>query len=129
MQNEFWEKSRVGRVNEDFSFIGQTRLAPQNEHGPDGDVQDQIQNIHKIPSANRFLFLLLISANSTAAPPANVSANVIYPDGAPHIARTEPAIRSAASMPNAAFRQRGRARIAINSVTGMEVLNSSVPTA
>ena len=28
MQNEFWEKSRVGRVNEDFSFIGQTRLAP-----------------------------------------------------------------------------------------------------
>lgn len=29
MQNEFWEKSRVGRVNEDFSFIGQTRLAPQ----------------------------------------------------------------------------------------------------
>ena len=29
MQNEFWEKSRVGRVNEDFSFIGQTRLSPQ----------------------------------------------------------------------------------------------------
>ena len=28
MQNEFWEKSRVGRINEDFSFIGQTRLAP-----------------------------------------------------------------------------------------------------
>ena len=28
MQNEFWEKSRVGRVNEDFSFIGQTRLSP-----------------------------------------------------------------------------------------------------
>ena len=28
MQNEFWEKSRVGRVNEDFSFIGQTRLTP-----------------------------------------------------------------------------------------------------
>ena len=28
MQNEFWEKNRVGRVNEDFSFIGQTRLAP-----------------------------------------------------------------------------------------------------
>ena len=28
MQNEFWVKSRVGRVNEDFSFIGQTRLAP-----------------------------------------------------------------------------------------------------
>ena len=28
MQNEFWEKSRAGRVNEDFSFIGQTRLAP-----------------------------------------------------------------------------------------------------
>ena len=28
MQNKFWEKSRVGRVNEDFSFIGQTRLAP-----------------------------------------------------------------------------------------------------
>ncbi|MBE6336874.1 MAG: helicase, partial [Lentimicrobiaceae bacterium] len=28
MQNEFWEKSRVSRVNEDFSFIGQTRLSP-----------------------------------------------------------------------------------------------------
>lgn len=28
MQNEFWEKSRVGRANEDFSFIGQTKLSP-----------------------------------------------------------------------------------------------------
>ena len=28
LQNEFWEKSRAGRVNDDFSFIGQTRLAP-----------------------------------------------------------------------------------------------------
>ena len=29
MQNEFWEKSRIGRINEEFSFIGQTRLSPQ----------------------------------------------------------------------------------------------------
>ena len=27
MQNEFWEKSRIERVNSEFSFIGQTRLA------------------------------------------------------------------------------------------------------
>lgn len=26
LQNEFWEKTRVGTVNEHFSFIGQTRL-------------------------------------------------------------------------------------------------------
>ena len=27
MRNEFWEKSRIERVNSEFSFIGQTRLA------------------------------------------------------------------------------------------------------
>ena len=28
MQNEFWEKSRIERINREFSFIGQTRLSP-----------------------------------------------------------------------------------------------------
>lgn len=26
MQNEFWEKTRVAKINSNFSFIGQTRL-------------------------------------------------------------------------------------------------------
>lgn len=30
MQNEFWEKSRVANVNDNFSFIGQTRLNPSS---------------------------------------------------------------------------------------------------
>ena len=29
MQNGFWEKTRVAGVNSNFSFIGQTRLAPE----------------------------------------------------------------------------------------------------